>query len=168
MINTAMSCALVVMAGKTVGRVVACSDDVHHRLRCAVVTGGAGPGTIGRNIVQGRNLSQICRCVTDTTGGSCGFITRTEADSMEVAMAVEVVRRVTLAAVTGRCRWSVGGGTVTNCTAVVLLDICSVDEVDVINGGCVTAVTFALQCHQAGVVLGGMGCEVRGDPTVTL
>ena len=58
-------------------------------------------------------------------------------------MAVEVVRRVTLAAVTGRCRWSVGGGIVTNCTAVVLLDICSVDEVDVIDGGCVTAVTFA-------------------------
>ena len=49
-------------------------------------------------------------------------------------MAVEVVRRVTLAAVTGRCRWSVGGGTVTNCTAVVLLDIRCIDKVGVIDG----------------------------------
>ena len=87
---------------------------------------------------------------------------------MEVCMAVEVVRRVTLAAVTGRGRRSVGGRTVTNCTAVVLFDICSVDEVDVIDGGAVTAVTFGLQRHQAGVVLGAMGGEVAGDITVTL
>ena len=75
---------------------------------------------------------------------------------------------MTLAAIACRCDRSIRCRVVTGNAAVMLFDVRSVDEVDVVDGFGVTAATFGLQSHQTGVVLGGMGAEVSGDTTVTL
>ena len=96
-----------------------------------------------------------------------GIGQRVVADIMTMRMAVEVVRRMTLAAITGRCDRSVACRVMTGSTAVMLLVVRAIDKVGVIDGLGMTAVTFGLQRDQGGVVLGGVGAEVTGDTTVT-
>ena len=96
-----------------------------------------------------------------------GIGQRVVADIMTMRMAVEVVRRMTLAAIASQGDSRVGGRVMTGAARIMLLDVRRVDEVRVIDGLGMTAVTFGLQRDQGGVVLGGVGAEVTGDTTVT-
>ena len=76
--------------------------------------------------------------------GAVGQVSGPQSHCVTMRMAVEVVRRMTLAAVTGRCRWGVGGGVVAGGAAVMLLDVRCIDEVRVIHRHGMAGATFCL------------------------
>jgi len=91
------------MTIQTVGRVGARCDDVDDRLCRAVVTCGTGTGAVGGNIMLGAlDFGPVRDNVTAAARGSIRKITRTYFHSMSMRMAVEVVRRMTIAAI-ARC-----------------------------------------------------------------
>ena len=118
MVDAAMGQILVGMTIETGGR-CACSDHVDDRLRRAVVTGGTGAGAVGGDVMLGALDQTPVRYIVTVVAGLSVRLVAAHRHGVTMRVAVEVVRRMTLAAVTSRCRWGVGGGVVAGGAAVM-------------------------------------------------
>ena len=168
MVDAAMGCRFVRMTIKAVGRGTCC-DDVDHRLRWAVVTGGTGACTVGRHVMLGAlDFSPGRYDMAFTARRAVGQVSGPKSNCVTVRMAVEVVGRVTLAAIASRCGRSVRCGVVAGRTAVVLLDVRAIDEVRIIDRCGMAAVTFGLQRDLGGVILCRMRRKITCDAAMTL
>lgn len=83
MVDTAVGRGLVSMAIQAVGGIGACCDGVHDRLPRTVMTGGAGAGPVGGDIMRGTfDLRPVRHAMAAATGAPVGEVAGSQRNSM--------------------------------------------------------------------------------------
>ena len=110
----------------------------------AVVTGGTGAGAVGGHVMLGTLNQTPVRYVMTVVAGLPVRLVAAHGHGVTMRMAVEVVRRMTLAAIASRGNRSIRCRVVAGGAAVMLLDVRCIDEVRVIHRHGMAGATFCL------------------------
>jgi len=157
-----MGMAVEVIRGVTLATITRCCRS---RVGGGVVTNGTGVVLL---VISGIDEVRVINRLSMAIGtfglqGHLGGVILTD-----VGAEVTGHTCVTLATVTGRLNRGIGDRVVTGGAAVVLGVVQRIDEVQVIDGGAVTAGAAGCLGHLGGVILGCVGAEVTGHTCVTL
>ena len=151
------------------GGCCSCSNHIDDRLRRAVVTSRTGTVTVGGYVVL--DALDFCPARYDmavTARRAVGQVSGPKSHCVTMRMVVEVVGRMTLAAIAGRCDRSIRRRVMAGGTAVMLLVVRAIDEVRIIDRCGMAAAAFGLLRDLGRMVLRRVRRKVTNHTRVTL